>query len=178
MKLIGDHIVHKLISQLRQLMVGVILLLAFSTASAVPSLEITSVNIDFVTNQISIHGVNFDNGTDLEINLSSFGQIDSLNVGPTLIVASFPLGGLPAGNYLLTITTGGGAVRHDQMAITVGAVGPEGLQGEQGPQGLQGIPGVDGTDGAAGAQGEHSRGDETGAQQQDQYHPADGTRIR
>ena len=132
---------HTLINQLRKLIFGLILFLAVSTAFAVQPLEITSVNIDLDTSQIFIHGVNIDNGNDLEINLSDVGQISSFDVTPTLIVASFPIAVLPDCNYLLTVTSGGGTVRYDKIAITIGAVGPAGLQGEIGPQGFAGADG-------------------------------------
>ena len=145
---------HTLINQLRKLIYGLILFLAVSAAFAVQPLEITSVNIDLDTSQIFIHGVNFDNGNDLEINLSDIGQITSFDVTPTLIVASFPMAGLPDGNYLLSITSGGGSVRYDEIAITVGAVGPEGAAGPAGTDGAVGAVGPAGPEGPTGSQGE------------------------
>ena len=130
---------------------GGFVLLCTTAAMAVQPLEIRAVHVDFDTSQIFIHGVNFDNGNDLEISLSNIGQIESLDISPDLIVASFPVAGLPAGNYILMVTTGGGSVRYDEIAITVGAVGPEGPQGQQGPQG---IPGPQGETGPHGVQGE------------------------
>ena len=129
------------------------MLLAFSGASAVEPLEITAVIVDFDTSEISIHGVNFDNGNDLEINLSDIGQISSVDVSAELIVASFPVAGLPAGNYVLSITSGGGSVRYDDIPITVGTTGPTGPQGEPGPQGLTGDTGPQGPQGPVGPEG-------------------------
>ena len=152
--------------------VFVVALTWVSTALAVQPLEIRSVTVDYDASQIFINGVNFDNGGELEVSLSDLGQISSVDVTPTLIVAGFPIDGLPAGNYLLMITSGGGAVRYDEIAITVGAVGPQGPQGDIGPvgpagpkgdtgpigpqgeQGIQGIAGLPGADGAPGPQGE------------------------
>lgn len=131
---------------------GLFLLLS-TGALAVQPLEIRAVNVDFDTNQIFIHGVNFLNGNDLEISLSYVGQIQSVEVSEDLIIASFPVAGLPPGNYLLMVTTGGGSVRYDEIAITVGAVGPEGPQGEQGLQGAQGPPGPQGEQGMPGEPG-------------------------
>ena len=67
-----------------------------SGALAVQPLEIRAVNVDFDNSQIVIHGVNFDNGNDLEIRLSNVGQIESVDISEDLIVASFPVAGLPA----------------------------------------------------------------------------------
>ncbi len=144
---------------------GAALLVFFSsTALAVQPLEVRSVNVDFETNQIFIHGVNFLNGNDLEISLSDIGEINSVDVTSTLIVANFPVAGLPAGNYLLMVSTGGGSVRYDEMAITVGAVGPEGSQGEQGPIGMLGPMGPTGDTGAVGPQGPIGETGPTGPQ--------------
>ena len=71
---------------------GAALLAFFSSAAlAVQPLEVRSVNVDFETNQIFIHGVNFLNGNDLEISLSDIGEINSVDVTSTLIVANFPV---------------------------------------------------------------------------------------
>lgn len=129
-------------------------LLWAGSALAVQPLEITSVEVDFGRREILIHGVNFDNGNDLEINLSDIGQITSFTPSPNLITAIFPIDVLPPGNYLLTVTTGGGSVRLDEMAITIGAVGPDGPQGEIGPIGPQGPQGERGPLGDPGPQGE------------------------
>ena len=134
-------------------------LLWASSALAVQPLEITSVELDFGNSKILIHGVNFDNGNDLEINLSDIGAVNSFTMSPTIITADFPIAVLPPGNYLLTVTTGGGSVRLDEMAITIGAVGPQGPQGDigpigpQGPQGEQGVQGIQGEVGPIGPQG-------------------------
>ena len=135
-------------------MSAVVMLFAHAAAVAVEPLEVRSVFVDYDTNQIFIHGVNFDNGNSLEINLSDLGQINSVDVSPTLIVASFPVGGLPPGNYLLMVTTGGGSVRYDEIAVTVGAVGPQGAQGEPGPVGPQGVQGPIGETGPQGPKGD------------------------
>ena len=140
--------------RLRQALLAGAFLFAWSVAQAVPSLEITAVHVDYDTNTIVINGVSLDNGGTPEVNLSDLGQIVSQLLNPEKIVAQFPVNGLPEGNYLLTITTGGGVVRHDEIAITVGAVGPEGPQGIQGEQGLQGIQGEQGLKGDKGDTGD------------------------
>ena len=139
---------------LRQALLAGAFLFVWGVGQAVPSLEITAVHVDYDSNTILIHGMSLDNGGDPEINLSDFGQIQSQLVDAETIIAQFPVNGLPDGNYLLTITTGGGAVRHDEIAITVGAVGPEGPQGIQGIQGLKGDQGIQGIQGEKGDKGD------------------------
>ena len=143
-------------------LLGTLIILWSAAASAVQPLEITSVHVDYDASLIIINGMNFDNGNDLEVNLSDFDDIISVEPSPTQIIAYFAAGTLPPGNYLLTITTGGGSVRFDEMAITVGMDGPEGPKGEQGDPGsdgadgatgLKGDPGSDGADGKQGIQG-------------------------
>ena len=129
------------------------LLVLSASALAVQPLEIRAVNIDFDNNQIFIHGVNLNNGNDLEISLSKIGEIAAVDIAPDLIVASFPVSGLPAGNYLLMVSSGGGSVRYDEIAITVGAVGPEGPAGGVGPTGPEGPAGPQGNIGPQGDQG-------------------------
>ena len=150
---------------LKSALVGTLIMLWSATALAVQPLEITSVHVDYDLSLIIINGVNFDNGNDLEVNLSDFHDITSVEPSPTQIIAHFAAGTLPPGNYLLTITTGGGSVRFDEIAITVGMDGPAGEKGEigdqgipgetgaQGEQGLQGEPGIAGSPGANGATG-------------------------
>ena len=136
-------------------LIGGLVFLVSAAALAVDTLEIRSVNIDFETDQIFINGVNFDNGKMLEVRLSDFPDpLVSVEVTPTTIIASFPAAGLPAGNYLLMVTSGGGAVRYDEIAITAGAAGPKGAIGPMGPTGPQGPQGDIGPAGPAGAKGD------------------------
>ena len=136
-------------------LIGGLVFLLSAAALAVDALEIRSVNIDFEANQIFINGVNFDNGKMLEVRLSDFPEpLASVDATPTTIIASFPAAGLPAGNYLLMVTSGGGSVRYDEIAITVGAAGPTGATGPVGPIGPQGPQGDIGPAGPAGAKGD------------------------
>jgi len=133
------------------------------TAGAVPALEITAAEIDYATNTLLIHGINFENGSALEINLGDYGTISDSEVSDELIIAGFPGGVLPPpGNYLITVTTGGGSVRYDEFIVAIGVqgeigpIGPQGLRGDvgaQGPRGEQGAVGSQGIQGELGPMG-------------------------
>jgi len=139
--------------QYKKFVLGLILSLTFGNAMAVSALEITSVGVNFVDSQIIIQGVNFDNGKDLKVNLSN--NIGQLEIASTdfisgVILVNFPVSGLPEGTYRLSISSGGGEVRNDELAITVGthgATGAQGSQGDTGATGAQGPAGADGVDG-------------------------------
>jgi hypothetical protein len=150
--------------RLMSALVGTLIMLWSATALAVQPLEITSVHVDYDASRIIINGVNFDNGSDLEVNLSDFNDIISVEPSPTQIIAYFVAGALEPGNYLLTITTGGGSVRFDEMAITVGMDGPEGAKGEQGDPGSDGADGVQGPKGDTGDTGPQGLPGERGFQ--------------
>lgn len=87
-----------------------------------------------------------------------------LNVSDTQIQAMLPA--LGAGDYLLRVSRGNGAVQNDAFALTLGAVGPQGPKGdkgdpgekgdagEKGEPGEQGEPGADGAPGAKGDKGD------------------------
>lgn len=124
-----------------------------ATAHAVPALEITSVSVDFDNRQIHIYGNHFDNGHNVEINLSEIGTIDSFTLTPNLITANFPVALLPAGNYRLAVRSGSGSQRFDEIAITIGTAGPAGAIGPQGPEGVQGPRGEQGPQGEMGPTG-------------------------
>jgi len=130
------------------------LVLVASVASAgLPKLEIQDVFIDYDSGVITINGANLDNGQDLQINLGKVGVITVSTVEATRIIGSMP-SDVPAGDYLLTVTTGKGALQSDEIHLTVGAGGPQGPQGEVGPVGPAGPIGPAGPEGPTGEQGE------------------------
>jgi hypothetical protein len=101
-------------------------------------LTITEVMVGAPTpGLLSIVGRNLDNGSGLEVTLGEWpGSLAIVTVTATQIVAALP-DPLPAGDYLLTVSTGSGAARQDVFDLTVGAVGPPGPPGPPGavPQG-------------------------------------------
>jgi hypothetical protein len=157
----------KFLIQKAVLLVGVLIFsLLFIGQSAMaakggktPSPQITSVFTDFDTATFFIDGQDLNTGGSPDVTLGSFGSLTIVNSSDTFIEAAFPGGGIPDGDYLMTVTTGGNSVEYD---LTIGAVGPEGHEGPQGdpgpvgpqgdtglvgPQGLQGEPGPEGPTG-------------------------------
>ena len=144
-----------LTSKRKGLMLGAALILIAGNVVAVQPLEILNVFVDSTNQQIYITGANFDNGSTLEVHLGELGPLTIDSQTATTIVVNLPTGcGIPncvlPGDYLLSITSGGGTVRHDEYDLTIGA---DGLPGVDGVDGVDGLPGVDGEDGVDGLDG-------------------------
>ena len=83
-------------------------------------LNITEVAVDFDTSMIVITGEHFSFGNTLDVTLGGFGTLNIVGVPTdTDIVVDFPAGGLPAGDYLLTVSTGTGQSENDEYDLTV-----------------------------------------------------------
>jgi len=112
-------------------------------------------------NLLEIRGQDFDFGAPLVVTLGDIGQLDVWSASSTEIIAALP-SNLPPGDYLLTVSTGGGQSKSDEYDLTIGAArtggqtgppGPQGPQGEAGPQGETGPPGPQGETGPTGPPG-------------------------
>lgn len=140
--------------------VAAVWLIAAAMATAKPPgghLKITEAFVFFgPPDTVMILGEDFDFGTPLEVTLGGVGTLPIQSADATEIVAELPAG-LPAGDYLLTVSTGNGQSQNADFELTIGAVGPPGPEGPPGPPGSPGPPGppgADGEDGADGAQGD------------------------
>ena len=102
--------------------VGFAVLAIGQAATAEAQVEITQVFVDVpVLNQITIEGNDFDNGPRLQVTLGNYPPLDIVDPPPpgaNQIVAELP-DGLPAGDYLLNVTTGGGPNRQDDYSLTI-----------------------------------------------------------
>ncbi len=97
-------------------------------ATAAAQVVITQVFVDDpLPNQVTIDGSNFDNGPGLDVTLGNFAApLNIVNAAPNQIIVDLPAG-LTAGDYLLSVTTGGGRNRQDGYNLTIGAAaGPVG----------------------------------------------------
>lgn len=131
--------------------------------------EITSVEVDFTTNEIIIYGRNLaggqvpsvsllDSGVSLSVCLSCYNE--------NYIIASFT-GVINAGDYRLKVASGHSRYDYASYDLTIGAVGPEGPKGDTGAQGDKGDTGAQGPKGDkgnTGAQGPKGDKGDTGAQ--------------
>ncbi len=100
-------------------------------ATAVAQVTITQVFVDVpAPNQVTIEGSDLDNGPNLVVTLGEFATpldiVDPPMPTATRIIADLPVG-LVAGDYLLTVETGGGPNRQDVYNLTIGAAGPVGV---------------------------------------------------
>ncbi len=93
--------------------------------TAAAQVIITQVFVDSpVPGQVTIIGRDFDNGPNLEVILGEFAApLAIVNEAPTQIVAQLPAN-VVAGDFLLSLTTGGGPNRQDVYNLTIGAPGP------------------------------------------------------
>ncbi len=91
-------------------------------ATAAAQVVITQVFVDApLPDQVTIDGINFDNGPRLEVTLGEFAApLVIVNAASNQIVVALPAG-LVAGDYLLSVTTGGGPNRQDVYNLTIGA---------------------------------------------------------
>ena len=134
-------------------------LIASSAVAQKPQVTINEVMVDFDSQSISIMGENFDIGPNpTTVSLGGFGNLNITTNTSNLLMADLP-NGVPAGDYLLSVSSGPGPKKNAQQSITIGAQGPQGDmgdqgdQGDQGPQGPTGATGPQGPTGATGPQG-------------------------
>jgi len=102
---------------------GLAMLIFGQAAPATAQVTITQVFVDFpIPNQMTINGQDFDNGPNLVVTLGDFAAplVDVIPPDANRIVVNLPAG-LAAGDYLLTVTTGGGPNRQDDYDLTIGA---------------------------------------------------------
>ena len=114
--------------------------------------KVFSVFVDFDAESVFIEGDNFTDGGPPVVTLGTFGELTVVQHTNTFIEAAFPAGGLPDGDYLLTVDSNK-SIKYD---LTVGALGPEGPKGDTGdtgPAGLQGPEGPQGDPGPVGSPG-------------------------
>jgi hypothetical protein len=136
---------------MRRILVAALLLfaplLAFS-ASAVPAVQ--SGIINYVTNQVTLTGSNFEPGKDKPTVLFNGAALAVTSFSNTQIIAALPTGVTP-GTFDLTVTnSSGNSVAFD---IAYGAIGPQGPAGPVGPTGVQGPAGPTGPAGQTGPRG-------------------------
>lgn len=143
----------------------VLLLLSFSVSgvaySQTAQLRILSVDVDYASWEMSISGMNFDNGSSPAVRLGGE-ELVSQGYTDTVVQAVVPLHLRYPASHLLTVSAGPGSDQNDSFALTLGAEGPRGPPGQkgdrgavgpQGPQGLQGVKGDKGDTGLTGPQG-------------------------
>lgn len=102
---------------------GLAMLIFGQAAPATAQVTITQVFVDVpIPNQMTINGQDFDNGPNLVVTLGDFAAplVDVIPPDANRIVVNLPAG-LAAGDYLLTVTTGGGPNRQDDYDLTIGA---------------------------------------------------------
>ncbi len=127
------------------------ILIASHSFAAQPEVTITEVFVNFDNETISFSGENFNLGPNpTTVSLGGFGNLNITTNTPTLLVADFPNGGLPAGDYLLQVSSGPGPRKNAQQSITIGAQGPPGDMGDPGDPGDQGPQGPQGGQGPQG----------------------------
>jgi hypothetical protein len=164
-------------------------------ATATAQVTITQVFVDDpVVDQVMIDGSDFDNGPNLVVTLGDIAApLGIVNAGSNQIVAQLPAG-LAAGDYLLTVRTGGGPNRQDDYDLTIGATGPVGVvpisaiilwdQGSACPAGFASVAAFDGrfllggaTPGVTGGSNAHthSAGSFTGPSHRHNLEPWNGS---
>ena len=93
-------------------------------------LEITEVVVDAAAETLTMSGRDFDFGGPLAVELGEIGDITPLCAAsfappPQTIVCDFGATGLPpAGDYLLTVSTGRGQSKTDEYDLTIAAAPP------------------------------------------------------
>lgn len=92
------------------------------------NIEAVTVTIGDPDITIEINGFDFDFGSPLDVTLAGMPAAVSSATGTT-IIATVPTSLFPAGDYLLTVSTGNGQSQNDDFDLTIGAVGPPGPPG-------------------------------------------------
>ncbi len=139
-------------------LLGLLALAAFTlgqAATATAQVTITQVFVDVPTaDQVTINGNDFDNGPRLDVTLGDFAApLNIVASAANQIIADLPVG-LTAGDFRLSVRTGGGANRQDDYDLTIGAAGPVGVvplgaiilwdQNNACPAGFAGVAAFDG----------------------------------
>jgi hypothetical protein len=140
------------------LSICILLHLSVSPALAAPpgnhlNIEEVVVTVGDPDTTLEIKGWDFDFGSPLEVTLAGVPAAVSSADGVT-IIATVPTSLFPAGDYLLTVSTGEGQSQNDEYDLTIGAPGLDGQDGAPGLDGQDGAPGLDGQDGAPGLDGQ------------------------
>lgn len=105
----------------------------FSVGRFAPAID-TAI-VDFSINEIVIAGANLHDGTDPVVTVGGDlipapHVLDADGFEVTVIVPA-----LPAGSYVLSLTTSMGT---DSIAVSIGEIGPQGAEGPEGPIGETG----------------------------------------
>jgi len=108
---------------------------------------ITEVVVDSGASTLEITGADFDFGQDLTVTLGEIGDVTSFCTAdftpPQTILCDFSGTGLPpAGDYLLTVSTGPGQSKNAEYDLTLGAAGPAGPPGPAGVLGFYTVSAV------------------------------------
>jgi hypothetical protein len=124
------------------------------------NLIIQSAVVDYEHQQLRITGYDllpkgFVEGESLEtiVQVNEGAPLIIVGGTPHELLLDFPASAFPAGDYVLTVTTGNGESQQDKWNLTIGAVGPSGKDGVAGPEGPQGPTGTPGPAGITGPQG-------------------------
>lgn len=108
-------------------------------------LVVASAEVNYLTGQMTLSGKNFIGSKAPTVEVAgSVAQLVSYT--DTTISVILPPG-LGPGSYLLTVTTGPGAIQSGSFWATIGAVGPVGPPGPSGPKGDTGDTGPQGPPG-------------------------------
>jgi Collagen triple helix repeat (20 copies)/IPT/TIG domain len=151
---------------MRRILVVALLLFAPRLAvSALAAPVVQSGIINYVTNQVTLTGTNFEPGKAKPTVLFNGAALTVTSFTNTQVVATLPTG-LTPGTFNLTLTnSAGNSVEFDLSygaigpqgpvgpAGSTGAQGPGGPTGPAGPQGPRGLTGAPGAPGPAGANG-------------------------
>jgi hypothetical protein len=118
------------------------------SASAAPTVQ--SGVINYLTNQVTLTGTNFEPGKVKPTIVFNGATLTVTSFSNTQVVATLPTGITP-GTFNLTLTnSAGNSVEFD---MTYGAIGPQGPAGAAGPTGTQGPAGPAGPGGPRGITG-------------------------
>ncbi len=132
---------------------SVLLVFLFPQAFAAPpgghlNIEEVAVTVGTPNTTLMINGSDFDFGGPLEVTLAGVPALTVNLTSSTTITATVLTASYPAGDYLLTVSTGNGQSQNDEYDLTIGGVGLPGVDGADGADGAPGLPGADGADGA------------------------------
>ena len=149
----------------RILVIALLLFAPLLAVSATAAPVVQSGIINYVTNQVTFTGTNFEPGKAKPTVLFNGAALTVTSFSSTQVIATLPTG-LTPGTFNLTLTnSAGNSVEFDMSYGAIGPQGPAGPTGStgvqgpggptgpagpQGPRGLTGAPGAPGPDGANG----------------------------
>ena len=134
----------------RILVVALLLFAPMLAVSALAAPAVQSGIINYVTNQVTLTGTNFEPGKAKPTVLFNGAALTVTSFTNTQVVAMLPTG-LTPGTFNLTLTnSAGNSVEFD---LSYGAIGPQGPAGPAGPTGAQGPAGQTGPAGPTGPRG-------------------------